>query len=156
MAGRSPQQLLVAVSQSTEVPVADKSDRRKAAEAARAERAELEAVIAAHQRSTEADKATVELLEAQMKRKNEELQRIEDELKGIGEQISVLQKEAALEAQASESPISMTLITFLLGFSLLLVAAIWMLTLGDMPLPRSAPFRWLFWARRNPGVRPPS
>ena len=152
----SPAQLVLAASRSPEVPLADKSERRRAADAARTERAELERVIEQHQRLAEADKATVTLLETQTARKNEELKRIDEELKDLNEQIVALQKEAALEAQVQDGSVSMTLIIFLLGFSLLLVAAIWMLTLGDMPLPHAAPLRWLFDARRNPGWRPPS
>lgn len=152
----SPAQLLLAASRSPEVPLADKSERRRAAEAARAERAELERIVEQHQRGAEADKATVALLEAQTARKTEELKRIDEDLRDLNEQIAALQKEVALEAQAADAPVSLTLVIFLLGFSLLLVAAIWMLTLGDAPLPHSAPLRWLFGARRNPGGRPPS
>lgn len=152
----SPQQLLLAVGRSPDVPVADKSERKRAAEAARAERVELERAVEAHQRGAEADKATVAVLEAQAARKAEELKRVEEELKDLGAQIGALQKEVSLEAQAAEAPVSLAMVIFLLGFSLLLVAAIWMLTLGDAPLPHSAPLRWLFGARRNPGMRPPS
>lgn len=153
---RQHAQLLMEVSKSPEVAVADKNDRRRAADAARAERAELKTVIEQHQRSIEVDKTTVAQLEEQTKRKNAELGVVEKELKDLNAEIAALKEEAQLHSQVQEAPVSMMLIIFLLAFSLILIAAIWMLTLGDMPLPRTALLRWFFDARRNPGVRPPT